>query len=149
EILFTKMMGATGREAILLCKEHYQFAEAPEELTLACSRHFHAVLEHEPIELLPGAVQLMERLASKEIPFAVATSSGRRYAEQVLNSFCIIDKLQFLLTGDDVQKGKPHPEIYLAAAERFAIEPSEMIVIEDSANGLRAAQAAGARCIVV
>jgi HAD superfamily hydrolase (TIGR01509 family) len=149
EILFTKMMGATGREAILLCKEHYQFADAPEELALACSQHFHAVIEHEPIELLAGALDLLERLTSSRIPFAVATSSGRHYAEQVLNSFDITGKLQFLLTGDDVKKGKPHPEIYLEAAKRFEIEPSEMIVIEDSANGLRAAQAAGARCIVV
>jgi HAD superfamily hydrolase (TIGR01509 family) len=149
EVIFTKMMGATGREAILICKDHFQFDEAPEELSLACSRHFRAVIEHEPIELLQGAMDLLERLASKQVPFAVATSSGRRYAERVLNSFGITGKLRFLLTGDDVKRGKPHPEIYLKAAKRFDIEPGEMIVIEDSVNGLRAAQAAGARCIVV
>jgi HAD superfamily hydrolase (TIGR01509 family) len=149
ELIFTKMMGAVGREAILICKDHFQFTEAPEELATACSQHFRAVIEHEPIELLPGVIDLLERLTLKKIPFAVATSSGRGYAERVLNNFGITNRLHFLLTGDDVRRGKPHPEIYLEAAKRFEIEPSDMIVIEDSANGLRAAQAAGARCIVV
>jgi HAD superfamily hydrolase (TIGR01509 family) len=149
EILFTKMMGATGREAILICKEHYQFTDEPHELAAACSVHFQIVLEQEPIKLLPGAIELMERLTRNQIPYAVATSSGRPYAQRVLGRFGILDRLQFLLTGDDVQHGKPHPEIYLGAASRFGIDPAKMIVVEDSANGLRAAQAAGARCIVV
>jgi pseudouridine 5'-phosphatase len=149
EILFTKMMGATGREAILICKAHYHFAEEPHELSAACSAHFRRVIEREPIQLLPGVMDLMERLTNRRVPFAVATSSGRAYAENVLERFGIRPRLQFLLTGDDVSKGKPHPEIYLTAASRFGIEPNEMIVVEDSANGLRAAQAAGARCIVV
>lgn len=149
EILFTKMMGATGREAILICKEHFQFTEPPEELAAACGFHFRAVIEREPIELLPGAADLLDRLTLEQIPFAVATSSSRGYAERILTSFDITRKLRFLLTGDDVSHGKPHPEIYLEAAKRFQIEPGEMIVVEDSANGLRAAQAAGARCIVV
>ena len=51
EILFTKMMGATGREAILICKEHYQFDEEPHELSAACSLHFQKVIEGEPIQL--------------------------------------------------------------------------------------------------
>ncbi|HEV8062470.1 MAG TPA: HAD family phosphatase [Gemmataceae bacterium] len=149
EILFTKMMGATGREAILICKDHYQFAEPPEELSAACSLHFRSVIESDPIQLLPGAADLLERLTHRQIPFAVATSSGRTYAERVLNGFDITRRLRFLLTGDDVRHGKPHPEIYLEAAKRFGIAPADMLVIEDSANGLRAAQAAGSRCIVV
>jgi HAD superfamily hydrolase (TIGR01509 family) len=149
EILFTKMMGSTGREAILICKDHYQFADPAHELSAACLRHFHAVIELDPIQLLPGAADLLERLTQKEIPFAVATSSGRAYAERVLDGFGITKSLQFLLTGNDVSHGKPHPEIYLEAANRFGISPGEMIVIEDSRNGLLAAQAAGARCIVV
>jgi HAD superfamily hydrolase (TIGR01509 family) len=149
EILFTKMMGATGREAILICKEHYQFPDEPHELAAACSAHFRIVIEQEPIQLLPGSIELMERLTRNHIPYAVATSSGRPYAQRVLDRFGILDRLTFLLTGDDVQHGKPHPEIYLGAARRFGIDPGKMIVVEDSANGLRAAQAAGARCIVV
>ena len=149
EILFTKMMGTTGREAILICKEHYQFTDEPHELSAACSVHFRMVLEQEPIQLLPGAIELMERLTEKKIPYAVATSSGREYAQKVLTRFGILPRLQFLVTGDDVRFGKPNPEIYQAAAARFGIDPKTMIVIEDSANGMRAAQAAGARCIVV
>ncbi len=149
EILFTKMMGATGREAIIICKEHYQFADEPHELAAACSVHFQIVLEKEPIQLLPGVIELMESLTRNHVLYAVATSSGRPYAQNVLGRFGILDRLQFLLTGDDVRHGKPHPEIYLGAASRFGIAPADMIVVEDSANGLRAAQAAGARCIVV
>ncbi|CAN5418530.1 HAD-IA family hydrolase [soil metagenome] len=149
EILFIKMMGTTGREAIVICKEHYQFEDEPHELMAACSAHFHVILEAEPIQLLPGAIELMERLTQLGIPYAVATSSGRPYAEKVLERFGILNRLQFLVTGDDVTHGKPNPEIYLAAADRFGIDAKDMIVIEDSANGMLAAHAAGARCIVV
>jgi HAD superfamily hydrolase (TIGR01509 family) len=149
EILFVKMMGTTGREAIVICKDHYQFEDEPHELMAACSVHFRTVIEQEPIQLLPGALELMDRLTELNIPFAVATSSGRPYAEKVLGRFGILGRLQFLVTGDDVTHGKPNPEIYLAAAAGFEIDPRDMIVIEDSANGMRAAQAAGARCIVV
>ena len=149
EILFTKMMGTTGREGILICKDHYGFTDSAHELSADCSRHFRTVIELDPIQLLPGAADLLERLTKQNIPFGVATSSGRAYAARTLDSFGIRPRLRFLITGDDVSHGKPHPEIYLEAARQFGIAPSEMIVIEDSANGLRAAQAAGARCIVV
>ena len=56
----------------------------------------------------------------------------------------LLPQFRFALTGDDVTRGKPDPEIYLKAAARLGVQPAEMVVLEDSLNGLIAAKAAGA-----
>ena len=58
-------------------------------------------------------------------------------------------QFDFLLTAEDVRDGKPHPEIYLSAAQRFGIDPAQMLVLEDSENGCRAAVAAAATTVAV
>jgi beta-phosphoglucomutase-like phosphatase (HAD superfamily) len=59
------------------------------------------------------------------------------------------DRFGFVLTSADVTHGKPHPEIYESAAERLGVAPAEMLVLEDSENGCRAAVAAGAVVVAV
>jgi beta-phosphoglucomutase-like phosphatase (HAD superfamily) len=61
----------------------------------------------------------------------------------------VLDHFDFILTCDDVTLGKPHPEVYQKAAARLNLRPDDMLVLEDSPNGLRAAKGAGARCAVV
>jgi pseudouridine 5'-phosphatase len=61
----------------------------------------------------------------------------------------LLGRFAFVLTCDDVTHGKPHPEVYELAAARFGLTPGEVVVLEDSPNGLRAAKAAGARCVAV
>src|SRR5205814_5793301 len=77
------------------------------------------------------------------------TSSGLEFVRRVFGPHGLLDHFHFVLTWEDVRRGKPFPDVYELAAKRFGIRPSEMLVIEDSPNGLRAAKAAGARCIVV
>jgi beta-phosphoglucomutase-like phosphatase (HAD superfamily) len=67
----------------------------------------------------------------------------------VLSRFNLASRFAFTLTADDVVDGKPHPEIYLTAAKRFGIPPGEMLVLEDSENGCRAALDAGAVTVAV
>jgi beta-phosphoglucomutase-like phosphatase (HAD superfamily) len=67
----------------------------------------------------------------------------------VLAPHRLLPRFDFVLSADDIQFGKPHPEIYLKAAARWGCPPAEMLVLEDSINGLKAAKAAGARCVVV
>src|SRR5690606_19708919 len=98
---------------------------------------------------MPGLFELLDQIESQSIPLAVATSSNRRFAEQMLGSFDLIPRLNFLLTGNDVVRGKPHPEMYLAAAARFGVQPENMLVLEDSQNGCIAAAEAGACTIAV
>ena len=71
----------------------------------------------------------------------MATSSRGDYVTQVLGQYQLTARFQFVLTSDDVARGKPAPDMYLLAAERHAVRPDEMLVLEDSEVGCRAAVA--------
>jgi putative hydrolase of the HAD superfamily len=68
---------------------------------------------------------------------------------RVLEPHGILSRFAFALTSDDVRQAKPFPELYEKAAARFGLAASSTVALEDSPNGLRAAKAAGARCVVV
>jgi beta-phosphoglucomutase-like phosphatase (HAD superfamily) len=79
----------------------------------------------------------------------VATSGTSEYAERVLTRLELKQFFRFVLTAEDVRRGKPHPEVYQLAAGRLETLPRQMMVLEDSANGCRAAVAAGAFTVAV
>ena len=143
------MMGSPARQALQVFRDGHGLTETVEELRIESSQLFHEILGEERVKLLPGVVELLERLEKKGIPRAIATSSSRRYLERVLTPYGLLEHFAFSLTCDDVTHGKPHPEIYKKAAARFDQSAAEMVVLEDSPNGLRAAKAAGARCVIV
>ena len=97
----------------------------------------------------PGLFVLLDRLKEAGIPLAVATSSQRAYAEGLLQSHGLRGRFTFILASEDVTKGKPDPEIYLAAVGRFGISPESVLVLEDSPPGIQAAKDAGAFAVGV
>jgi HAD superfamily hydrolase (TIGR01509 family) len=109
---------------------------------------FGEILEHR-LEFMPGAAELLAALESAGIPKAIATSSGRKFTCNILGRFQLEPRFSFILTCENVTHGKPNPEIYLRAAEEFKLAPGEMMVLEDSQNGCRAAVAAGAFAVAV
>lgn len=119
----------------------------PEIMTDVKSRFYARMLTDS--NTMPGLVDLLDHLKTANIPHAVATSSGRHHAESLISHHGILNRFQFLLTGEDVKQGKPNPEIYLSAAERLGVKPNRMLVLEDSAAGLHAAKAAGAYAVGV
>jgi HAD superfamily hydrolase (TIGR01509 family) len=143
------MMGMPALRALALFREHHRLPESVEELMKESSAVFYEVLGQEPASLMPGVLPLIDHLEQTGIPKAIATSSSRRYVKYILAPHGIAERFGFVLTCDDVRKGKPAPEIYEKAAERLAVPADQILVLEDSVNGLRAAKAAGARCIVV
>jgi HAD superfamily hydrolase (TIGR01509 family) len=98
---------------------------------------------------LPGLLPMLDVLENVSMPKAVATSSRRQYASNILNSFDLESRFAFILTSESVKEGKPHPEIYLTAATRLGLEPSETVVFEDSEIGCRSAVAAGAAVVAI
>jgi HAD superfamily hydrolase (TIGR01509 family) len=144
-----KMMGMPGRQALEVLRIHHELAEDISQLAIECSRLFYEVLGDENAALMPGAITLLDRLEQRNIPHALATSSSSRYVRRILEPHRILPRFAFFLCADDVENGKPAPEIYQKAAVRMGHATGEMVVLEDSPNGLRAAKAAGARCIVV
>jgi HAD superfamily hydrolase (TIGR01509 family) len=143
------VMGTPAAQTLQFFRDHYRLTETIAELDAECSQLFWEVFAVRPAALLPGVRELLDRLERRRIPTAIATSSGRSYLARILEPHGLLGCFRFALTCEDVLHGKPHPEIYEKAASQFGHAAADMVVLEDSPNGLRAAQAAGARCVVV
>jgi HAD superfamily hydrolase (TIGR01509 family) len=102
--------------------------------------------EHVP--LLPGAVEAVRALADRW-PLAVASSSPPELIRVVLDAAGVADRFRVTVSSEEVARGKPAPDVYLAAAERLGVDPAQCVAIEDSANGLRSAAAAGMTVVAV
>lgn len=104
------------------------------------------VREHVPWR--PGARELLASLAAEKVPCALVTMSWTRLAEAVLATLPA-DTFGAVVTGDQVRRGKPHPEPYLEAARRLSRAPRDCVAIEDSPTGIASAAAAGVPVIGV
>lgn len=106
-----------------------------------------ALLGTRELRVLPGARELLAEVASAGIPYALVTSSEREIMDVVIArigvSFCVT------VCAEDVRRSKPDPEPYLLAAMRLRADPRQCVVLEDSPNGVAAAEAAGCRLVVV
>lgn len=143
-----KMMGLPSGLALQVMIDEHGLDATVEQLERESDAIFAEILGPR-LAPLEGLVELLEALEAASMPKAIATSSRRSFTRKVLGHFDFEPRFQFLLTSEDVHQGKPHPEIYLAAAERFGLEPAQLLVLEDSENGCRAAVAAGACTIAV
>ncbi len=148
EGLLDQMMGRTNRVALSIMIDWHNLDDTVEQLNDESADLFIELLD-EHLETMPGLLELLDALERAGFPKAIATSSGPRFAHGVLGRFDLAKRFEFVLTGDDVQQGKPHPEMYHLAASRLQIEPAEMLVLEDSQNGCQAAVAAGAIAVAV
>ncbi|WP_345504797.1 HAD family hydrolase [Pedococcus ginsenosidimutans] len=104
------------------------------------------VAEHVPWR--PGALDLLTALRDAGVPSALVTMSWRSLADAVLAALPD-DTFSAVITGDEVEHGKPHPEPYLAAARALGVEVGDCVAIEDSPTGVRSAVAAGVPTIAV
>lgn len=146
--LLNKMMGRPSAVALKLMIEEHALQATVEELLAETDAIFPAILQAR-LAPMPGLVELLAALEQQDLPKAIATSSRRQFVDRVLTPFGFHSRFAFILTSEDIIHGKPHPEIYLKAAAQHGIAPQEMLVLEDSANGCRAAVAAGAIAVAV
>jgi|CXWL01.1.fsa_nt_gi beta-phosphoglucomutase-like phosphatase (HAD superfamily) len=90
-----------------------------------------------------GLLELLDAIDGTDVRMAVATSTRRVGADRSLAAAGIEGRFHCVVTGDEVRRGKPAPDIFLLAAERLEVEPRDCVVLEDSLYGIRAAHAAG------
>jgi HAD superfamily hydrolase (TIGR01509 family) len=146
--LLDAMMGRPANAALQLMIDYHELTCTVSELVVETDEIFGTLLD-ERLEQMPGLSDLLDALERARIPKAIATSSGSKFVARVLDFFALAPRFEFILTCDDIREGKPHPEIYLLAAERLGCPPSQMLVLEDSQNGCRAAVGAGAIAVAV
>jgi HAD superfamily hydrolase (TIGR01509 family) len=100
------------------------------------------------VPLMPGAERLLAELAAHNVPTALVSASHRRIIDRVLHSLGR-DRFTLTVAGDEVARTKPHPDPYVLAARGVGAEPGRCAVIEDTATGVAAAEAAGCRVVAV
>ena len=100
------------------------------------------------LPLLPGAVQVVQRLAL-HWPLGLASSSPRQLIDAVLESANLASKFRVTVSTEEVRAGKPSPAVYEEVVRRLGVDAQQAVAIEDSSNGLRSAAQAGLRVIAV
>lgn len=146
--LLDLMMGRPPRVSLQIMIDYHKLDATVEQIAREGELVFDEILDTR-LETMPGLLPLLDHLEQLDLPKAIATSSGPKFVDNVLGRFDLARRFEFILTCDDIEQGKPHPEIYLLAADRFGIAPTEMLVLEDSQTGCRAAVASGAFAVAV
>lgn len=112
-------------------------------------RYFEEIVAQKGIAMMPNAEALLKELKSLGIPLALATSSRKLKMELVLEEVGLLEYFTVLVSGEDVVRGKPNPDIFLLAASKLNADPRHCVVLEDAVSGVKAAKSAGMKCIAV
>jgi HAD superfamily hydrolase (TIGR01509 family) len=141
------MMGMSSPEWSAYMHDEIGLSESPEEINAEVVQR---MLDRyrEQLPLIDGAVEAVRRL-SPEFRLGVASSSNRPLIEAVLERAGIAELFEAVVSSEEVARGKPAPDVYVEAMRRLGTEPGAAAAIEDSSNGIRAAQAAGMRVIAL
>jgi HAD superfamily hydrolase (TIGR01509 family) len=146
---FVPFVGAGENRYIGGVAEAYHF---PIHLQDAKDRTYKIYLELVPehLEAFPGAESLVRACRCAGLRTAVASSADPIKIDANLRKIGLPpDSWDSVITAFDVERRKPHPDIFLVAAARLGVKPAECVVVEDAVNGIEAAKAAGMRCVAV
>ena len=106
------------------------------------------IIEKEAVPV-DGLEELLELLRAKGLKLGMASNSPSDYVDAALGAIKVRHFFECVVSVDDVSKGKPAPDPYLAAAECLSVDSEDCLAIEDSPSGMRSALAAGMRCVVI
>ncbi len=144
-----RFVGQTTRDLWkTLCAER-NLPQGFEVLALLDNADYMQELEKGDITPIAGLIELLEKLKTQKIPLVVASSAIRENIETVISRFDIGSFFEGSVSGQDVEKTKPNPEIFLKAAKVIDIKPENCLVIEDAKHGVAAAKAAGMFCVAL
>ena len=144
-----RLVGRTFVDCRTLILEHHGPAYPVDALLNAWRSAYDAIVEREGVAVKAGLFELLDWLEREGIDKAVATSTRRERAHTKLANASLMQRFPVLVGGDEVERGKPEPDIFLLAARRLGRAAHECLVLEDSTAGFRAATRAGMRAIVV
>jgi HAD superfamily hydrolase (TIGR01509 family) len=148
DALFLDMIGRRNADCLAVLK-NYAGRDIPEaDISAAMYAEYARLLEKE-VPVMPGARELLEFLREKEMPLAVATSTHEALAREKLGKAGLLPFFRSVTGGESVPRGKPAPDIYLAATRALGVPASACVAFEDSPPGVVSAAAAGLRVVVV
>ena len=135
---------ATARTLI----DKYHLSATAQELADAKTGYQIAHLDGN-VKPMPGLIELLDELDRRGLPKAIASSGIRRYVEAVLRVNGLLDRFSVIISGDQVARGKPAPDMFLLAAKLMGVPAEQCLVFEDAEPGIRGALAAGMKVVHV
>jgi HAD superfamily hydrolase (TIGR01509 family) len=142
-----EMMGMSSPEWSRWLHEELGVQLEPEAISGAVVGRLETVYR-EHLRLMPGAREAVERVGEHH-PLGVASSANKPLIELALELSGLRDRFDAVVSSEEVERGKPAPDVYLEAARRLGVDPADCLAVEDSTNGLLSAHAAGMRVIAV
>ncbi|MCP5097905.1 MAG: HAD family phosphatase [Chloroflexi bacterium] len=146
--LVQRMIGLRADVSGKLIRDTFQLTASVEEIN-AQKAAIYAQIRAQGVPAMPGLMPLHTAIAKRNIPWAIATSSPRHHAEEILHQLQLTPTNGTIACGNEVINGKPAPDIYLLAAKRLGIAPTQCLALEDSGPGSEAAVAAGMLTIAI
>ena len=141
------MMGMSSPEWSRYMHDVVGLAESPGEIAAEVVRRMEARYR-ERLPLIPGAREAVERLAARW-PLGLASSSNRPLIDLALELSALAPLFGVTVSSEEVERGKPAPDVFLEAVRGLGIEPPDAAAVEDSRNGIRSARAAGLRVVAI
>ena len=142
------VMGRNSRQWSEIMRDRLGLDMPAAEIERAVVEAMVARYAREGAPAIPGAVDAVRRIAATR-PAALASSSHRAVIDAALITPGLADAFDAVVSSDEVAHGKPEPDVFLEAARRLGVDPTRVLVVEDSLNGLRAAHAAGMATVLV
>ncbi|NGX84531.1 HAD family phosphatase [Aequorivita sp. KMM 9714] len=141
----------TGQATLPICRtlcEHFSLTDTPEHLVTTKRKHFKYLFENDTsLDLLDGVYDLIKNYYENDLTLVLASSASMPNINRIFDRFDLNKYFKAKISGADLKASKPHPEIFIKAAE-LAGQPTEnCMVIEDSTNGIKAAKAANIYCV--
>lgn len=146
--LKSKMMGQKALHAVEILLDGLGLHENAEDVLREQTVRYVELLKTES-RAMPGLFEFIEFLEQWRLRKGIATSSIRPWVDILLDKFKIKNSFEFIITGDQVKRGKPHPDLYLKAVKAVNLPAHSCLVLEDASNGVRAAKAAGCFTVAV
>lgn len=141
-----------GRKNAFIIPEILKWAKDPEEIHRIGARKeelYRELVRSEGIEPLPGVREWLNTLRAANIPCAIGSSTEKKNLDCVLEAIGLKDHFKAIISADDVNQGKPHPQVFLIGSEKIGIPPEYCVVFEDAHVGIEAALAGGMKVVGV
>ncbi|NFG65374.1 HAD family hydrolase, partial [Clostridium botulinum] len=139
--------GATNEYIFTKLKERYGIKKSVSELMDYKSKLIINKVKEESLEPINGIRELLNALRKNNIKIAIGSSSPRSLIEAVIDKFNLHSAFDCIVSGEEVERSKPYPDVYIEVSKKLGINPEKCIVVEDSHNGVQAAKSAGMKCI--
>ena len=149
ELFFERVGGLNMTDMSVLVHRVYGEDTPFEELRERRRFYLEEELARGVLPFKSGAPEIFVELKKRGVKIALATSTGRKMVDRYLKMSGLEGVFDVIMTGETVTHGKPHPEIFLTAAQRLGIAPEHCVVVEDSYHGVRAGHAAGMYTVMV